>query len=126
MHLQSQPSGMIPDVTLIQKTLVSNTSAWSTSPISHKDAMRQQSPAELHHDLNKNSPALTPPVFSSMVAETIMENCLCRANPPTGCPAVCSSPHSSLSSLSTGQQQAEFNTTRATHRHSGTVHSTVH
>lgn len=61
-----------------------------------------------------------------MVAEPIVENRLCRASPPTGWPVLCSSSHSSLSSLSTGQQQAEFNTTRATHRHSGTVHSTVH
>lgn len=106
---------------LIQQTLISNTPP--RSPIPHKKAKQQQNPAELHHSLNRNLPILTPPVFSSMAAETIMENCLCRANPPTGCPAVCSYPRSSFSSLSTGQQ---FNTSRATHRHSGTVHSTVH
>lgn len=88
--------------------------------------MQQQDPAELHHNLIKNSPALAPPVISSMVAEPIVENRLCRASPPTGWPVLYSSSHSSLSSLSTGQQQAEFNTTRATRRHSGTVHSTVH
>lgn len=74
---------------------------------------------------SKNSPAFAPPVFSSMVAEPIKENGLCRANPPTGRPALSSSSHSSLSSLSTGQR-AEFNTTRAAHRHSGTVDHTVH
>lgn len=46
--------------------------------------------------------------------------------PTTGCPALSSSSHSSLSSLSTGQQRAEFSSTRATSRHSGTVHRTVH
>lgn len=52
-------------------------------PISRRDT-KQQNAAEFHHNLIENSPTPAPPVFSSMIAEPIKENCLCRANPQQG------------------------------------------
>lgn len=57
---------------------------------------------------HQNSPALTPPAFSSMAAEPVKCSYLDWSSPPTGCPALASSTYPSPFSLSTGEQRAKF------------------
>lgn len=57
---------------------------------------------------HQNSPALTPPAFSSMAAEPVEYSYLDWSSPPTGCPALASCTYPSPFSPSAGQQRAEF------------------
>lgn len=79
------------------------------------DTKQQQNPAELHHNVIKNSPTLAPPVFSSMITEPIKENCLRRANPQQGVQRSVPSPtppslHPPLVSSEQSSMQPELHT----------------